>query len=156
MSKKRHAQTHSGEGQLRTDAEARLAGKASNDALLHELQVHQVELDMQNESLRQAQVDLAKSRDRYLDLYDFSPVGYLTLTSMGLINEANLTLAGWLGRVRSGLIGKPLSLLIAPDYKERWYLLLRNIRQHDRVEVAEMCFLRDDGQRFFARLDCLC
>lgn len=156
MRKKRHAAEPAPERQLWTGADAQLGRKAAGDHLLYELQVHQVELEMQNESLRQAQVELATSRDRYRDLYDFSPVGYLTLTSMGLIAEANLTFAGWLGALRSGLIGKPFSLFITSDYKERWHLLLRNIRRNDRVEVAEMCFRQSDGQRFFGQLDCLC
>ena len=59
--------------------------------MLHELRVHQIELEMQNEELRRAQVELDAARERYFDLYDLSPVGYVTVSETGLILEANLT-----------------------------------------------------------------
>jgi PAS domain S-box-containing protein len=99
---------------LRRRAEERLeaetiSGESLSPAeaarLIHELQVHQIELELQNEELRQAQVQLAESRDKYADLYDFAPVGYLTLDKAGKILEANLTGADMLGQERSKLLG---------------------------------------------------
>jgi len=84
--------------------------------LLHELQVHQIELEMQNETLRQAQIALAESRDRYVNLYEFSPVGYLTLNANGMIAEINLTAVTLLKKERNLLLNKSFrALLIAED-----------------------------------------
>ena len=72
--------------------------------LIHELQVHQIELEMQNEELRQVQLQLAKARDKYFDLYDFAPVGYFTLDKNALVVEANLAGANLLNVERRALI----------------------------------------------------
>ena len=147
--------------QLREAAEAHLAIDEKTlpdldiEQLRHEYQVHTIELEMQNDALRQAQIDLEKSRDLYVDLYDFSPVGYLTLNSRGQIVEANLTAAHLLGRERSRIVGQPLFRYVSAEYKERWYLLLKRVEQTGRQEGQEIRFERKDGSSFFARLDCL-
>ena len=70
----------------------------------HELRVHQIELEMQNEELRRSQSELATSRARYFDLYELAPVGYLSFSQQGIILEANLTFATLLGVERRALI----------------------------------------------------
>ena len=146
--------------ELRKLAEQRL-GKTLVDAdqsierCQHELHVYEIELEMQNDALRQAQATLIESRDRYLDLYDFAPVGYLTTSSEGIIEEANLTFAKWLGVARNKLIGSPCSIYVQGEHKDRWHTLLWNSRQSERQELAEIGFQQGDGVQFFARLDCL-
>lgn len=82
--------------------------------LLHELQVHQIEMEIQNRELRESQQLLEEARDRYADLYDFAPVGYLTFDDKGKILELNLCAAAMLGRERSRLMGVPLVPFLAP------------------------------------------
>ncbi|MCK7491406.1 MAG: hypothetical protein MZW92_06610 [Comamonadaceae bacterium] len=81
--------------------------------LVHELGTHQIELEMQNEELRRAQEALESSRSRYVDLYDFAPVGYFTFDGNGLIREVNLTGARLLGIERVLLLDKPFAGFIA-------------------------------------------
>jgi len=83
--------------------------------LVHELQVHQIELEMQNDELRRAQMELEVARDRYLDLYDFSPAGHLTLDRQGTVVEANLRAGALLGIKRKDLIGQALASFIAAE-----------------------------------------
>ncbi len=93
--------------------------------LLHELQTHQIELEMQNRELREAQEALEEARDRYADLYDFAPVGYLTLDVKGGVLEANLTAAAQLGRERAHVIGKPFIAWLAEGESPAFFSHLR-------------------------------
>ena len=108
---------------LRRQAEERFAAKPPEidqplgyvERLLHELQVHRIELELQNEELRNTQVQLQESLMEYSDLYDFAPVGYLTLNEGGLVLKANLAGAALFGVERRNLISKPLRPLIASE-----------------------------------------
>ena len=90
---------------------------------LHDLQVHHIELEMQNEELRRAQLELEASRARWFDLYDLAPVGYCTVNEAGLIRQANLCSASLLGRIAAALIGQPISRFIFAEDQDRYYLL---------------------------------
>ena len=87
--------------------------------LVYELQIHQVEMELQNDELRAIQLELASSRDRFSNLYDFAPVGYLTLDNAGVILEANLTAASLLGVKRAKLLGSKFSRFVVPDSQEK-------------------------------------
>jgi PAS domain S-box-containing protein len=133
--------------QLRKLAEQQLAARECQDAalpaeeILHELQVHQIELEMQNEALRQSQIDLEASRDRYVDLYEFAPVGYLTLGSEGLIEAANLTAAAMLGIERKQLIGHRFALRVSVGDRDAWQRHFANavMRECSLVFDLELC-----------------
>ena len=147
---------------LRSEAEQHLAQlpKAdsslhSNEELLQELRVHQVELEMQNEQLRMAQIELEQSRDRYIDFYDFAPVGYFTLNVNGLIDEINLTAAALLGLERDKLTHHHFASLVATEDGGRWHLFFRNVLKSDKTQTCELTLRRANGPHLYARLDCL-
>ena len=125
------------------------------EELLHELQVHQVELEMQNEALRQAQIALEESRDRYVDLYEFAPVGYLTLGAEGLIEEINLTGATLLGRERKKLLQRRFTSLVIAEDKDRCIRHFLDVKQGDGQGKVELALQRGDGTVFPAQLDCV-
>jgi PAS domain S-box-containing protein len=121
---------------------------------LHELQVHQVELEMQNDALRQQQTELEAARDRYVDLYDFAPVGYLTLTSDGMIDEINLTCIKMLGMERKDLLHRPFTALVVAEDQSRWMQLILSVMKSGGKSSVEVGLQRRDGTVFQAQLDC--
>ena len=148
-------------GQLRAKAEAELARRAPGLVLgaddthrvLLELQVHQIELEMQNDALRQAQSALEESRDRYSDLYEFAPVGYITLTADGIIEAINLTGTALLDMERKLLLKKRFGSLVIPADRDRWVRHLTGVVGNDREARLELALQRGDGSVFQARLD---
>jgi len=115
--------------------------------LIHELRVHQIELEMQNEEMRETQVVLAASRDRLSHLYDFSPVSYCTLDAKGIVLECNLTLCQLLKKERRQLIGYPLSRHQPPEdipilldmLNSREATLERQLRLRSHSEEKQDC-----------------
>ena len=91
------------------------------ERLVHDLRAHEFELELQNEQLRRAQAELSASRERYMDLYDFAPVGYFTLDRFGSILEANLTGAKLLGAERSTLVGGRFGHYVALSDRDRFH-----------------------------------
>lgn len=145
---------------LRAQAEAQLANSQPHEVsarpaeeLLHELRVHQIELEMQNEALRQAQQALEESRDRFVDLYEFAPVGYLTLTAEGMIAEINLTGVTLLGREREKLLNRSLRSLVAREDQDRWVRHFMGVKKHTEKITIELSIQRGDGSVFQAQLD---
>ena len=121
---------------------------------LHELRVHRIELEMQNEVLRDAQEALEESRDRYVDLYDFAPVGYLTLTDKGMIEEINLTASTLLGVERKKLQQHRFASLVIANDRTRWMTQFLNVLEKGDKSDVEVAIKRHDGTVFQAALDC--
>jgi PAS domain S-box-containing protein len=116
---------------------ADVASLSSNDVqdLVHELQVHQIELEMQNEDLSLAQAEAETARRKYQELYDFAPVGYLSLTPDDIIVQANLMAGKWLGMPREELIGRKFADFVQPESRAIHFLHKRAVfRTHERQE----------------------
>ncbi len=143
---------------LRQQAEARLL-KASAlatdniDALsleaarrmVHELRVHQIELEMQNEELRLSQLALDTARARYFELYDLAPVGYCTVSEQGLIVQANLTVASLLGMPRGALVKQALTRFIHRDDEDTYYLHRKALVESGEPQSWELRMVKTDG-----------
>ena len=141
---------------LREQAERRLSERSTPTRLqdarkvLHELEVHQIELEMQNEALRQAHVTLIASEEKYSDLYDFAPIGYFTFDRTGLISEVNLTGASLLGVERGQLKSKPFSLFVATPSRDAFHRHYRGILKTGAADSCELQVIRKDGTSFYA------
>lgn len=141
--------------ELRKQAEAMIArGEKSakslvgeeKDKLTHELLTHQIELELQNEELRQAQIELEQAHRRYVDLYDFAPVGYLALNDKGLILKANLTAADMLGVERQTLLHKRLSSFILEEDQDIYYHHQKNIPRAEDFQACEVRMRTKEGK----------
>ncbi len=121
--------------------------------LVHELQVYQVELEMQNEELRGAQAEIEESRTKYSDLYDFAPVGYFTFSQTGEIVEVNLTGASVLGVDRSLLLRRAFSAFVDPQFRSRFRDHRLNLLKRGAKERCELKLVRKDGEPFYASLE---
>jgi len=121
--------------------------------LVHELRTYQIELEMQNEELRTAQEELTESRDRYSDLYDFAPVGYLTLNEKGVILQANLTAAEMLGVERTRLINQRLSGFVVAEDEDIYYLHRRQLLETRKRQTCELRIRKQDDRRFWAKTE---
>lgn len=147
--------------QLRKEAEARvtsaqdlLKGITLEKAktLLHELEVHQIELEMQNEELRETQHRLEKARDQYTDLFDFAPIGYLILDRKGVIVNINLTACDLLGIKRATIKGKPLSAYMASGESRTLFLKLQEAFKTGELPSFELQMKHKNKDLFTASL----
>jgi len=116
-----------------------------HERLLHVLQIHQVELETQSRELREAQLFCEGSRVRYADLYDFAPVGYVTVDQKGIICEANLTAAGMLGVERTRLAGVPFHLHVARADLAQFRAHLGRLEHQEERVTTELHLARKDG-----------
>lgn len=147
---------------LRAAAEEKLANRPLTatpippiEETLHELEVRQIELEMQNDELKRAQSNIEKSLERYVDFYDFAPVGYITLGRDGLIEEINLTGATLLGDERSKLLHNRFVHFVVPEDRDRWQQYFMTVLQHDKKLSCELAILQREGDRVQVQLDSL-
>jgi len=126
--------------------------EADTQRLVHELQVHQIELEMQNGELEEARNKLEVLLTDYTDVYDFAPVGYMSLTEQGQILKVNLTGAALLGVGRSRLVNRLLPAYVAPADRPKFLNFLRQVFAGPAKQVCEANFLREGGASFWANI----
>jgi PAS domain S-box-containing protein len=151
--------------ELRWQAEERMCAKGEglhpprSDGemlgLLRELEVHQVELEMQNAELRKARDEMESALERYTDLYDFAPVGYFTLYRDGAISAANLTGAGMLGIERSLLPGRHFGFFLTEYHRAAFALFLGKVFENRRREQCEVTLTRKGHHQLFVQVEAL-
>ncbi len=148
--------------ELRRRAEARLRGRRTHPAssrskadatrLLHELQVHQIELEMQNTELQEARDRTETLLETYTDLYDFAPIGYFSVDEQGLIMEVNLTGAALLGIERSKLIKQRLQNFVDPPSRPVFQAFFKKVFADPRKHICEIALLNERGIPFWSDL----
>lgn len=125
----------------------------TKEELIEELRIHQIELELQNHELRRIQNELESARDGYSDLYEFSPVGYVTISDNGLILKANLTAASLLGVGKSWLISRSFFKFIFSEDQDLFYLHRKKVLESSGKESCDIRLIKQDGSWFHARLE---
>jgi diguanylate cyclase (GGDEF)-like protein/PAS domain S-box-containing protein len=122
--------------------------------VLYDLRTHQIELEMQNEELRRAQLELQEAHARFVELYDYSPAGYLTINPAGTVLEANLTIAEMLGVERGLLVKQPLSQFVHESSQDAYYLCLQKQKETKTAKTMELCLHHKGDGWFWAGVEC--
>ena len=128
-------------------------GPADLHGILHELRVHQIELEIQNEELRRTQAELEAARDQYFDLYDQAPMGYLTIDEKGIIRRANLTIASMLSLPRAHLVSQSFYLFVSREHHGTLLQHLKYGAKTGTKQNIETKLLKKDGTEFHAQME---
>jgi PAS domain S-box-containing protein len=120
--------------------------------LVHELEDSQLELDLQHDELQRTQLELRESRNSYAELYDFAPVGYVTIGRRYAVTSANLKACTLLGVDRSQLIRSRFTRFVAPESQDHFYFHLKRAFDTSATQTVEVCLRRGDGIEFWAEM----
>lgn len=148
---------------LRCRAEMLLASKAMDAELsgtgkdtqriLHELEIHRIELELQNEELRQARDNAEQSLDKYTDLYEFAPVGYFTLDRSGVITSVNLRGASLVGIARTRLLGQRFGQLVADEHQQLFNGFFSSVFINRDKTTCDVVLRKKGKHPFYAQLE---
>jgi PAS domain S-box-containing protein len=148
--------------ELRQQAEAKLskrkkspAAEADTSRLIHELEVHQIELEMQNEELAQSRAELESTLSQYAELYAFAPVGYFTLTRDGTIRRANLTAVKMMGVGLSELIKRRFGVFISPESRITFSAFLDRVFTSGNKETCEVAIPKDGSAPLWVQIEAI-
>jgi PAS domain S-box-containing protein len=141
-------------GSLRGRAEEQLRERKRSDSmvevdtqrLVHELQVHQIELELQNEELREARVELESALARYTEMFEFAPIGYITISLDGALHELNHAAARLLGGVRSKLLQRRFNSFVAPSNWPLFAELVERVLDSEARETVELVLVPIQGR----------
>jgi len=140
--------------EMEADTQPR-AGTGTTTRLVHELQVHQIELEMQNEELIQSRAEVEAALRQYTDLYDFAPVGYFTLARDGTISRLNLAGANLLGLERSKLIKRRFGVFVVAQSRKTFNAFLEKVFISKCKETCEVSLLKDGTDPFWTRIEAI-
>ena len=127
--------------------------QSESDDYIHELRVHQIELEIQNQELRLAQIKLEDSRRKYFDLYNFAPVGYFTLDEDGIILDVNLTGAVLLGVERLNLQKRAFIQYIDPNCRNMFHHHIKKVLETETKQTAELKLQKKDHESFYTHFE---
>ncbi len=153
QSLREHAQEQARERAVQVPENFETLSLEETQRRLHELTVHQIELEMQNEELLRTHAALEISQARYVDLYDLAPVGYVTVSEEGLIIEANLTAATLLGTVRHELLHQLISRFVDPQDQAQYHLRRTRLMETCEPQAFELRMKKLNLENFWARVD---
>ncbi len=121
--------------------------------LIDELQIHQAELEIQNEELKRAQDELSDLHREYERLYEFAPCGYLTLNARRIVTRANLTAMSLLGETKHGLLHSGIGRLVAPGWMDPYHDALHNAAKTGEKQCIELMLKKTNGSAGWVRAD---
>ena len=150
--RRRKAEAVHSERNARLPATVQAQSPETLQRLLHELTVHQIELEMQNEELRRAESQLEAARLRWFDLYELAPVGYCAVAEDGLIAQANLAAATLLGVPRGDLLTQPLTRFITSVDQDTYYRQRKELAQTGRSPARDLRMVNGAGRQFWAQM----
>ena len=121
--------------------------------IVYDLQIHQLELEMQNEELRNTQLILEEAQSKYSKLYNSAPVGYITFDEKGIIREANLTIANLMNTEKCSLIDRPVSDFTFPEYQDALYNHRQQLKKSKTRVCCELQLRKANGEQFWAGIE---
>lgn len=137
---------------VETENSVQINSETETERLLHELQVHQIELEMQNIELQQASVDVENSLNKYTDLYEFAPVGYFTLDGEGVVRDVNLTCCGLFGIDRTRLLGRRLEQLVSAADRDVFKSYITKISESRTKDTCDLVMLKEGRHPFYVQI----
>jgi PAS domain S-box-containing protein len=149
-----------GRAEARVERDARVASvepprpatAGTLERVVHELRVHQIELEMQNEELRRVRTELEVSLREHFEIYEVAPIAYCTVDPAGIIQRANLAAASLLGETRLALIGRPFAAYLAKEQQVLHYRNHRKLMESGGPLSWELEMVRAGGERLWAQL----